>query len=179
MLAGITAPRAFEFAKAQGPCPHLNVGCIMGIVMIAVREMCAADRATWSRMRCALWPDDSPQAHGAWIDEILQGDEAWGFIAQTRDGRPAGFAEVAVRKYANGCDSRPVPFLEGIWVEAELRRQGVGKALIRHVATFLAARGFSELGSDAEIDNRVSHASHRGWGFAETERVVYFRRALP
>jgi aminoglycoside 6'-N-acetyltransferase I len=72
-----------------------------------------------------------------------------------------------------------VPFLEGIWVETELRRQGVGKALIEYAANFLVARGFSELGSDAEIDNHVSHASHRGWGFSETERVVYFRKTLP
>ena len=147
--------------------------------MITVREMRAADRAAWSAMRSALWPQDNPQAHGEWIDEILRSDSAWGFIAETNDGRPAGFAEVAIRNYANGCDSRPVPFLEGIWVEAELRRQGIGKALIGHAASFLTARGFRELGSDSEIENRVSHASHRGWGFAETERVVYFRKSLP
>ena len=147
--------------------------------MIAVREMRATDRAAWSKMRSALWPQESPQVHGAWIDEILDSGDAWGFIAETSEGRPAGFAEIALRKYANGCDSRPVPFLEGIWVEAELRRQGFGKALIQHVADFLMTRGFSELGSDSELDNHLSHASHRGWGFAETERVVYFRKILP
>jgi hypothetical protein len=29
------------------------------------------------------------------------------------------------------------------------------------------------------IDNAESHAVHRALGFAETERVVYFRRSLP
>jgi aminoglycoside 6'-N-acetyltransferase I len=43
---------------------------------------------------------------------------------------------------------------------------------------FLASRGYRELGSDALIDNSASHAAHRGWGFAETERVVYFRKSL-
>ena len=40
------------------------------------------------------------------------------------------------------------------------------------------ARGFREIGSDALLDNRASHAAHAGWGFAETERVVYFRKVL-
>jgi aminoglycoside 6'-N-acetyltransferase I len=147
-------------------------------MMVTVREMGAADRAAWAGMRAALWPQEPENAHAEWIDEVLRSQEAWGFIAETDDGTPGGFAEVAIRKYANGCDSMPVPFLEGIWVRPELRRQGIGKALIGHAATFLAARGFRELGSDSLIDNGVAHASHRGWGFAETERVVYFRRSL-
>jgi aminoglycoside 6'-N-acetyltransferase I len=71
-----------------------------------------------------------------------------------------------------------VPFLEGIWVEPRFTRQGLGAQLMAHIEAFLAARGFREIGSDALIDNRVSHAAHLEWGFAETERVVYFRKAL-
>jgi aminoglycoside 6'-N-acetyltransferase I len=94
------------------------------------------------------------------------------------DGEIAGFAEVAIRKYANGCDTRPVAFLEGIWVKPELRRRGIGASLIGHAETFLASRGFRELGSDTYIDNRASQDAHRAWGFSETERVVYFRKIL-
>jgi aminoglycoside 6'-N-acetyltransferase I len=143
---------------------------------IAIREMGAGDRAAWAQMRCALWPGEHDHAGG--IDEILASGDAWGFVAETEDGTPAGFAELAIRKYANGCDSRPVPFLEGIWVRSQFRRQGIGARLIAHVEAFAAARGFRELGSDSEIQNRASHAAHRGWGFSETERVVYFRKAL-
>jgi aminoglycoside 6'-N-acetyltransferase I len=140
--------------------------------------MGATDRDVWAQMRAALWPQEHAQAHGEWIDRIEKSETAWGFIAEAGDGAPAGFAEVAIRNYANGCDSAPVPFLEGIWVKGEFRRQGVGKALIAHAAAFLTARGFRELGSDSEIGNSVSHASHLGWGFSETERVVYFRKLL-
>lgn|SRR5487761_218785 len=140
--------------------------------------MAAADRDAWAAMRAALWPDDSLEAHRIGIDGLLGDENAWGFIAETADGAPIGFAEVAIRKYANGCDSQPVPFLEGIWVDARFRRQGVGAGLIGHVEAFLAARGFRELGSDTSIDNGASQAAHRGWGFCETERVVYFRKAL-
>jgi aminoglycoside 6'-N-acetyltransferase I len=143
-----------------------------------IRQMEARDRAAWAKMRAALWPDATVQLHAAEIETFLVGPDAWSFIAETTEGEPAGFAEVALRPYANGCETRPVPFLEGIWVEPRFRRQGLGAQLIAYVETLLAARGFREIGSDALIDNGVSHAAHRAWGFSETERVVYFRKAL-
>jgi aminoglycoside 6'-N-acetyltransferase I len=143
-----------------------------------IRKMDAADHGAWMEMRGDLWPDESPSAHLRSIEAILSGDDAWGFLAESADGTHAAFAEVSIRKYANGCDSMPVPFLEGIFVRPQFRRHGAGAGLIAYIEAFLAARGFSELGSDALIDNHDSHAAHRGWGFSETERVVYFRKAL-
>ena len=140
--------------------------------------MAFADKAVWAEMRAALWPEEAVNAHALEIDDILRSGDVWGFVAETKDRAPVGFAEVAIRKYANGCDSQPVPFLEGIWVRQEFRRQGIGAALIRYLEAFLVARGYRELGSDALIDNLISHDSHRHWGFSETERVVYFRKTL-
>jgi len=133
---------------------------------LTIREMRAPDRAVWADMRAALWPG------------ILGSEHTWGFIAETGDGVAVGFAEIAIRPYANGCDSQPVPFLEGIWVTAELRRRGIGAGLMKRIEAFLTARGFCELGSDTQIDNRASQAAHLGWKFSETERVVYFRKNL-
>jgi aminoglycoside 6'-N-acetyltransferase I len=147
--------------------------------MFTIRQMSALDRAEWVKMRESLWPDESPGLHITEIDRLLQADDAWGFIAESSEGAAAGFAEIVLRKYANGCDSRPVPFLEGIWVDVRFRRQGAGGQLIRYIETFMAARGFCEIGSDTQIDNRISQATHIGWGFSQTERVVYFRKLLP
>ena len=112
------------------------------------------------------------------IDEMRSGGDAWGLVAEAADGAAIGFAEIAVRKYANGCDTRPVAFLEGVWVKPQFRRRGIGERLIAHAETFLVARGFRELGSDTQIDNHTSQAAHLAWGFSETERVVYFRKVL-
>jgi aminoglycoside 6'-N-acetyltransferase I len=144
---------------------------------LRVRVMEARDRLAWAEMRAALWPQESAQEHEHGIDDVLRSERAWGFIAEV-DGTPAGFAELAIRDYANGCASRPVPFLEGIFVGEEFRRRGIGARLLAHAEQFAAARGFAEIGSDAEIANHASHAAHRGWGFVETERVVYFRKVL-
>jgi aminoglycoside 6'-N-acetyltransferase I len=143
-----------------------------------IRKMAPSDRGAWVEMRDILWSGAPPSAHAREVESILADDDAWGFIAESVDGTPAAFAEVSIRKYANGCDSRPVPFLEGIFVRPQFRRQGASAQLIAHIEAFLMARGFHEFGSDALIDNHDSHAAHRSWGFSETERVVYFRKFL-
>jgi aminoglycoside 6'-N-acetyltransferase I len=141
-----------------------------------VRQMSASDRACWADMRCALWPDHSRDAHLSDIDGMLDSEHSWAFVIQAADGAPAGFAELALRPYANGCDSRPVPFLEGIWIEPSFRRHGLGAQLVQHIAQFIKARGYRELASDALIDNQASLDAHRAWGFSEMERVVCFRK---
>jgi aminoglycoside 6'-N-acetyltransferase I len=142
-----------------------------------VRAARAADRAAWAAMRAALWPEEDTEALMRGIDALLARGDAWGFIAEI-DGTAIGFAEVATRPYANGCDSQPVAFLEGIWIAEPARRRGIGKQLIAHIEAFLLARGFRELGSDTQLANLASQDAHRRWGFAETERVVYFRKLL-
>jgi aminoglycoside 6'-N-acetyltransferase I len=144
---------------------------------VSIRLMGAGDRLTWAEMRAALWPEESVEEHVHGVDEVLGSDRAWGFIAEA-GSVPAGFAELAIRDYANGCISRPVPFLEGIFVREEFRRRGIGARLVAHAEQFATARGFTELGSDTQIGNSASHAAHRSWGFVETERVVYFRKVL-
>ncbi|MGA7324375.1 MAG: GNAT family N-acetyltransferase [Rhodomicrobium sp.] len=147
------------------------------VTAITIREMQPGDRPAWAAMRHALWPKEAVQAYGSEIDAILKDKDAWGFAAEEA-GKLVGFAELSIRKAANGCESQPVPFLEGIWVQPEWRRRGVGKLLITYIEAFLKALGFRELGSDSLIENQVSHDTHKAWGFSETERVVYFRKPL-
>ena len=91
--------------------------------MTTVRQMNASDLPAWATMRAALWPEATAEAHAREIEQILGSDDTWGFIAEMIDATPAGFAEVSIRKFANGCETQPVAFLEGIWVEPPLRRQ--------------------------------------------------------
>ena len=148
------------------------------IMEFAIREMTEADHAMWTEMRTALWPEETREWHAADILVDLSDPDCWGFIAETGTGEPAGFAEISTRKLANGCESAPVPFLEGIWIAPQFRRQGAAARLIAHIEAFVLAHGFTEIGSDALLENHISHAAHARWGFSETERVVYFRKVL-
>jgi aminoglycoside 6'-N-acetyltransferase I len=100
-------------------------------------------------------------------------------LAYTPDGSAVGFVEASQRvDYVNGTSTSPVAFLEGLYVEPSARRKGVARAFVAEVERWAAAQGCSELGSDSPIDNVTAHAAHRALGFEETERVVYFRRAV-
>lgn len=145
---------------------------------ISIREMTSSDTAVWAGMRHALWPATTACGNEGDIAGILAAPDMWGFIAEDESGMPAGFAEVSLRRYANGCEESPVAFLEGIWVSPNFRRRGVADRLVGHIGDLLRAKGFMELCSDALLDNTVSHKAHKSWGFQETERVVYFRKPL-
>lgn len=61
---------------------------------------------------------------------------------------------------------------------SDARRKGVAAHLFHAAETWAQNKGCSELASDAFLDNVTSHDVHKALGFAETERVVYFRKKL-
>ncbi len=129
-------------------------------------------------MRDALWPgsfDDHDRETRAFFEAAV---EPFAVFVAERDGRLVGFIELGFRNYAEGCESSPVPFIEGWYVEAALRRQGIGRALVEAAAAHAQALGFGEIASDAEIMNTGSHDAHRALGFDEVERIICFRRSL-
>jgi aminoglycoside 6'-N-acetyltransferase I len=144
-----------------------------------VRAYRAVDHAEWLRMRRALWPGDTLAEEMASMAEWLARPDAEVLVAERPDGSGlAGFAEVGTRAYADGCDTSPVAYLEGWYVDADVRRQGVGTALVRAAEAWARAQGHRELASDTTLDNEVSQRAHGALGFEEVERVVAFRKTL-
>ena len=88
------------------------------------------------------------------------------------------FAEVGERPFADGCDTSPVAYLEGWYVDEEVRRQGIGTALVRAAEAWARARGYREFASDALLDNADSQRAHEATGFVEVERAVRFKKDL-
>ena len=143
---------------------------------LVVRPSCAADRRELLRMRVALWPTSQE----AELDAILAlaHPESIVLVAALDEHRLGGFAEFGLRKFADGCTTSPVAYLEGIWVDAELRRSGVASDLVREGEAWARSLGLTELASDSELENHVSQAFHLASGFDEVQRSVCFRRAL-
>ena len=146
--------------------------------MPTIRRAQIDDRSEYARMRAALWPEEDPAELAADLDEMLADPTQVAFVAE-REGRGLrGFAEASVRRFANSNDESPCAFLEGWWVDEDARRSGVGRALVAAVEDWARAQGFTELGSDALLDNTLSHQAHHALGFEERERVIYFRKWL-
>jgi aminoglycoside 6'-N-acetyltransferase I len=141
----------------------------------------ADDADEWAEMRAALWPQMSIEDHRSELAELyLGGNPNYIALLARRDkGEMVGFAEVSLRHdFVNGCETSPVLFLEGIFVRPACRSKGVAKALCEAAADWGRAAGCAEFASDAYLNDARSHAFHRAIGFAETERVVYFRKRV-
>ena len=101
------------------------------------------------------------------------------FLAQDEGGSPIGFAEASIRQdHVDGASICPVPYLEAWFVEKSFRKQGVGRALITAVEQWAISQGYTELASDAEIENELSIRLHKQLGFSEIDRNVTFLKNL-
>ena len=144
-----------------------------------IRRVKVADRTEWIRMRSELWPE-SPDDHPREVDQYFESasDTHAAFLAENEVGDICGFVEAGTRPYAEGCDSSPVGYIEGWWVDPGYREQGVGRALVSAAESWARGLGLTEMASDAELANAVSIDAHRAIGFHETDRIVCFRKAL-
>lgn len=143
-----------------------------------IRPLETSDIPRWVELRAELWPDqplDDLETEGR--ASIAAEPPLVVFVAEAEGGL-AGFLELSLRSYAEGCESSPVPYVEGWYVAADRRRQGVGGALMRAAEEWSRQRGYTEMGSDALVTNRLSREAHAGLGFQEVEEIVVFRKAL-
>jgi aminoglycoside 6'-N-acetyltransferase I len=144
-----------------------------------VRRAESQDSVEWLRMRTALWPDCSPEEHAAEMAEfaIVEAPLAI-FVAVHPKGDLGGFLEASLRDYADGCDTRPVGYIEGWYVDPDLRQQGVGRLLILAAEEWARVQGCQEIASDCLLDNVVGLQAHLALGFQETERLIHLKKRL-
>ena len=143
-----------------------------------VRRFRQGDWDEWLRMSMALFPNTGPEDHEGDMRRFVARDDAAVFVAERPDGTPCGYVEVGARPYVDGCDSSPVGYIEAWWVDEDVRRSGYGRALLTAAEDWARSQGYTEMGSDALLDNTLSHAAHRGSGYEEVDRVVQFRKRL-
>lgn len=148
-----------------------------------IRSVRPGDRSEWLRLLLSLYPHHLESEHAPAVDAFLTGGihrdllPAAVFVCEHPRGGLCGFVELSVRSYAEGC-SGPTPYVESWYVRAEVRGRGVGRALIAAAEQWAREHGYAEMASDAELENRASHAAHQALGFEEVERAVHFRKAL-
>jgi aminoglycoside 6'-N-acetyltransferase I len=143
-----------------------------------IREYQDTDWPEWLRLSAALFPHESSANLAVGMRDFRTRSDAEVFVAERADGSLAGFVEVGARPYADGCDTRPVGYIEAWFVDLDVRRSGHGRALLVAAETWARARGYREMASDALLDNELSHAAHRRSGYVEVGRVVQFRKSL-
>lgn len=132
----------------------------------------------WVKMGIALWPHAKRRLKKE-FEAPLKTDTYTQFLAQNADGEYLGFINLSLRSdYVQGATSSPVGYVEGIYVKPKYRKQGVAKELIKQAEKWAKKQGCKELGSDAELKNRVSQKFHTNLGFKKDDVIVHYIKKI-
>ena len=154
----------------------------MGRDLVAtIRSVEPRDRDDWLRLRHALWPDATLEEHARDVERFLSGNRhepVEVLIAFDDKGLAVGFVELSIHNIVDSCSTERVGYLEGWYVVPEIRRQGVGAALVAAAERWATQQGCREFASDSALNNEASQRAHLALGFTETGRSVNFRKDL-
>jgi aminoglycoside 6'-N-acetyltransferase I len=146
---------------------------------MSIRQINKSDHAEWLRMRRALWPDCSDAMHSLEIEQQIQHPGTGAvFVFEREEGRLGGFIELSIRDRVDGSYSEHVGYVEGWYVDPDLRGRGVGRQLMARAEQWVVSIGLTELGSDVEIENERSISAHQALGFRETFRLAHFLKQV-
>lgn len=144
---------------------------------MTIRKATPADIFILAQLACEMW-GGSPKEHEPEFGQLTAHAEAACFLAY-EDDVPIGFAQCQLRHdYVEGCETSPVGFLEGVYVQPEYHHQGVARQLVTACEDWARSVGCTEFGSDCEIDNTDSLAFHLAIGFEEVNRTIWFHKKL-
>ena len=126
-------------------------------------------------MSLALWPHYKKKELEKELRTELKSDKHDHFLVQNEKGDYLGFINLSLRKdYVEGATSKPVGYVEGIYVKPAHRKQGIAKELIKQAKEWAKKHGCKELGSDTELKNTDSQKVHKNLGFKKTNTIVHF-----
>ncbi len=145
---------------------------------LKIRLATAEDKPEWLRMRLLLWPEVESADLLLEMERILEDPLTPVFVLERLEGGLGGFLEASTRKYAEGCVTAPVGYIEGWLVDEDLRGKGYGHQLVRAAEDWARSQGLKEMGSDTWLENEVSIRAHLAMGYEEVERLIHFAKTL-
>lgn len=143
-----------------------------------IRKAVLSDAPRIAALALRLWPDNVPGELEAEFQDFIAGESSAVFVLEN-EGKALAFAQCALRHdYVEGTESSPVGYLEGIFVDESIRRQGAAKALLQACESWAREKGCTEFASDCELSNADSLRFHLGCGFEEANRIICFTKRL-
>lgn len=143
-----------------------------------IRRATLEDKPEWLRMRHELWPDAPLDYLALDLDDLLADENTAVFVAANPDGQPVAFIEVALREYAEGCETSPVGYIEAWYVDPQARGQKLGRELVHVAEQWSREKGCAEIASDTWLDNEAGIQVHQRMGYHEVDRLVHFVKRL-
>jgi len=142
---------------------------------VRIRPLTPHEVEIYVPLRQALWPDANYPSE---VMDQLARPERFQILVAEEGSQFIGWVEVALRDYAEGCQTSPVGYLEGWYVVPTHRQSGIGRKLVEAAEDWARAKGCTEMASDTETHNTPSQQAHLHLGYQEVERIVCFRKPL-
>jgi aminoglycoside 6'-N-acetyltransferase I len=102
-------------------------------MQIRIREAVPGDAPLWEAMRRDMWPDGADD-HAGEIEKFFAGtleEPVAVLMAENADGTIVGVAELSIRADVAGLEGKRVGYVEGLYVQPEVRGRGVARTLMR------------------------------------------------
>jgi aminoglycoside 6'-N-acetyltransferase I len=144
---------------------------------ITLRRVTHEDKAEWFRMRKGIWPEAPDEYMTFDMDEILANDDYFVIFA-CDGGKPIGLTEAQIRDYGEGCETSPVGYLEGWYVQEDYRGKRIAGMMTQAAEDWIREKGCTEVASDTWLDNQPSIRAHLNMGYSEVERLVHYVKRL-
>jgi aminoglycoside 6'-N-acetyltransferase I len=147
--------------------------------MVTVRRLAESDWPEWLRLRNLLWPPDAHADNQIEMRKFIQDPKRYPvWVAERRQGGLCSLLEVEIRSHAEGCQTDRIGYLEGWYVDADMRQKGVGGALVAAGEAWARAQGCTEMASDTTAEYPNSPAAHAALGYENVGAVIHFRKDL-
>jgi ribosomal protein S18 acetylase RimI-like enzyme len=135
-------------------------------VKISIRQATAADAGAVAELiaEMARAFGGEPEVDAAYVPAFLE-HPGTGILLAESHGKPVGLLAYAIRpNLYHGGDGGAI---EELVVRAEVRRRGVGAALLRRGIALLEEAGCVEISVSTDLDNEPAQALYRGLGLTE------------
>jgi len=144
---------------------------------VKIRRVLQEDKIEWLRMRKGIWPEAPDEYLNFDMDDNLVNDDYFVIFACDGD-KPIGLTEARIKDYGEGCETSPVGYLEGWFVQEEYRGKGVVWVMTQAAENWVREKGCTEVASDTWLENEPSIRAHLKMGYDEVERLVHFVKQL-
>ncbi|MBN1975307.1 MAG: GNAT family N-acetyltransferase [Sedimentisphaerales bacterium] len=141
-----------------------------------IRQAAANDFDEWLRMRKLLYPEYSQEELLSEIKKIFHEKTIVGesdyavFVYEKGKETLGGFIETSIRQNVSKCKSSPVGYIESLYVDSDIRRKGIARALVSESEKWIIERKCSEFAVDTDPGEKGSIDFYLSCSFAEIER---------
>ena len=143
-----------------------------------IRKAAKTDTVSVAEMAVMMWDSHSVEELKGEFEQEIENKDCVMYI-YCIDNIPIGFAQCGLRHdYVEGTESRPVGYLEGIYVREEYRNRGYARELLAECEKWAKQKGCSEYASDCELNNDASLQFHMRVGFTEANRIICFTKRI-